>query len=249
MKTECLKLILFVALAVGLSGCSGLLTESEPSVAIVESLPAGFPSKRYQDLAADERLYRIDEARSSLLIQVYRAGRLKRLGHNHILAARGLAGQVVWSESLEKRRADLYFPVAKLEVDNAELRKQAGPEFSSVPSETDVVGTKRNLLSETQLNAQVYPFVRIELTALELVGEIARAKVDFVVRDKKVSKVVEFRLLTSAQAIEAKGQLLFNLSEFGIEPYSVLGGALSVADEIRVRFAFLASAIDNNAGN
>src|SRR5688572_1142558 len=79
--------------------------------------------------------HRIDSPDFSARIYVYRAGMMANLGHNHIVVAREIAGEL-WVRSTPADSAfHLRLPVASFAVDPPELRAQAGADFASQPTE------------------------------------------------------------------------------------------------------------------
>jgi len=84
--SETLLLLLTVVL---LHSCAG--PAPAPPVTVVTGEPADFPRSRYQGLP-DDSVYRITA--SALTVQVYRAGSLKHLGHNHVISSTDLGGLI-----------------------------------------------------------------------------------------------------------------------------------------------------------
>src|ERR1700758_4464227 len=76
--------------------------------------PDGFPEADYRQLAASGRpVFRVDPGRSLVVIQVFRAGSLARVGHDHAVASHDLRGYV----APDAGRADLYIRLDELVVD------------------------------------------------------------------------------------------------------------------------------------
>src|SRR5262249_11246545 len=108
----------------------------------------------YQQAAKEGKpVYRVDPA-SLVVIEVRRSGSLARLGHDHVVASHDVTGYVAPGEG----RADLYVALAKLVVDEAELRKEAG--FETQPSDSDIEGTRSNMHAHV-LETEKYPFALI----------------------------------------------------------------------------------------
>ena len=84
------------------AGCAPPLQRpTEP----VEQVPAAFPAQHYlAAIARGEPVFRIDAARSLVVIEVRRAGSLARLGHDHVVASPDVQGYVAPKEGM----ADLY---------------------------------------------------------------------------------------------------------------------------------------------
>jgi polyisoprenoid-binding protein YceI len=177
--------------------------------------------------------YVVDAAQSDLHWLVYKAGALSRFGHNHTVAAGDLSGNVqVDRGDLAKSQLELQFSVAKLVVDDPKLRSTLGEEFSSVPKEDDIAGTKRNMLSERVLNGEKYPQIRI--TGL---GPItAGGMQELTVKVEMLGRVIDLKVPTAVtldgDQLRAKGEFELNHADLGMQPFSALAGALQVGEKM-----------------
>src|SRR5213596_898768 len=135
-----------------LAGCAPLLREPAPAPA---GPPADFPEGYYREaLGRGKPVFRVDSRESLVVIEVRRSGSLARLGHDHVVASHEIGGYVAPDEG----RADLYVSLARLAVDEAALRTEAG--FDTQPGESDIEGTRANML-EKVLEAEKFPFALI----------------------------------------------------------------------------------------
>jgi YceI-like domain len=199
-----------------------------------EALPAGFPDAWYRGAQArGEAVYRVDPARSRVVIEVRRAGSLARLGHDHVVASHDTRGYV----APRSGRADLYVRLADLVVDEAALRKEAG--FDTTPSAADVAGTRDNMLHKV-LDADAHPDVLIAVTraadgaldvALTLHGATHGAR------------IADADVRIEGDEIAAHGRLAIAQTDFGIVPFTILGGAIAVQDRLAIRFDIRAQRI------
>src|SRR5690606_20475745 len=92
---------------------------------------------------------------------VYRGGTFSRFGHNHVISVGNMTGNVLVSPLLEESRFEMEIPVAELVVDDPALRELEDETFDSVPSPEDIAGTRKNMLSESVLDADQHPFLRV----------------------------------------------------------------------------------------
>jgi hypothetical protein len=190
--------------------------------------------------AAGGTRYRIDPARSEVRILVYRAGPLARLGHNHVLVARDLEGEVWLPADPAQARFSLSFPVAALAVDEPAARREEGEEFASAPSAEDVAGTRRNLESPAVLDAARYPAIRLDgVAARGPAGLLARASV--VVRGRTSELEVPVEVAVTSGELAVRGGFTVQQGTLGLEPFSVALGALRVRDDLAVRFRLVAA--------
>jgi len=178
---------------------------------------------------------------SLLTVLVYRGGPLARAGHNHVIASRDLEGVIHYAPT-EPTRSTLVasLPVARLTVDEPELRAQEGPDFSSEISESAREGTRRNMLGDALLQAGRHPSVLLRSQRLEAVpgGMIAHVRVTVCGRESLLA--VPVRYAVDAGELRAEGELTVRQTDLGLEPFSVLMGALQVQDEMKIRFRLVA---------
>ena len=214
---------------------------SEPAAAGAPA-PAGFPFDFYQSGATSGRVYRIASDESQLDIYVYRGGRLARLGHNHIVTSRDVTGFALTADDPARSRFDLYFPVDALSIDEPELRAAAGDDFASQPSESDIAGTRKNMLGEKMLDAAQFPFVVVSGRAGGGTTEAPEFDLTITVRGITHAMHAPASLTHDGDALRANGEVRLSHAELGLEPFSVLGGALAVQDGFVVRYRITARA-------
>lgn len=213
-----------------LVGLTVLLTAACSSVSPPPALPEGAPS--------DYPIERFESGRDftvvsgEITLKVYRSGRLAKLGHNHVITSDALEGWIHFGDSLY---AELYLPVAVLVVDDLQARAAAGEGFESVPNERDIQGTRRNMLSAKLLAAQEHPFLRISVSAVD--DDTAQA--DFTVAGQQSSKNVPVTVSVEGDELSASATFQLSHEELGLTPFSALGGAITVSDEIDVEVSLV----------
>ncbi len=211
-----------------LAGCALFAPEPAPAPAAPVAPPADFPEAYYRQAAAQGKpVFRVDPAASLVVIEVRRSGSLARLGHDHVVASRHVAGYVAPGEG----RADLYIPLVNLVVDEDTLRAEAG--FDTQPTESDIAGTRANML-EKVLEADKFPFALIQVSgAGKGSGEISVA---LTLHGQTRTLQVPAGIEADGTRVSVSGKLSFNQTDFGITPFSVFGGALAVRDAVDLRF-------------
>jgi polyisoprenoid-binding protein YceI len=213
------------ALALLAAGCAELFRVEAP-----QAPPSEFPEGYYQDaLKAGKAVYRVDPRDSLVAIEVRRGGSLARLGHDHVVASHDVTGYVAPAEG----RADLYVALAKLAVDEPELRRQAG--FDTQPTESDIEGTRSNMLGHV-LEADKHPFAVIAVRDADVKQKKATLAVSITLHGRTREFKVPSEIEAGDQAIAVSGKLEFNQTDFGITPYALLGGAIAVKDGLALRF-------------
>jgi polyisoprenoid-binding protein YceI len=201
-----------------------------PAVVIAPAMPA-----------AAAQNYQVDTERSLLQILVYRGGKLAALGHNHLVASRDLTGTVTRTEPLSGTRFDILLPVASLTVDEPELRRQAGAEFQTEVPQSARDGTRRNMLSVALLDAEHFAAIRLRATdAVNLQNGRFAVDVDVEIKGQTRRLRVPLQLQVSDHELSASGELAVLQSDLGLTPFTALLGALTVENQMLVRFRVVA---------
>ena len=187
----------------------------------------------YRDAARrGAKVFQVEPGDSLLVARVYRGGALARLGHDHVVSSREPHGFI----DADKGLADLSVAVESLAVDDPAQRAAAG--FDSTPSESDIAGTRSNML-EKVLEAERFPFVVLRVRSV--VQGVLEAEVSLhgVTRPMRIPA----RIDSGGERIDVSGSFAINQSDFGIEPVSVLGGTLTVQDRVDLSFAIRAARV------
>lgn len=207
-----------------------------------QKAPSDYPESVYAEYAkaGNGSVYKVDSAASQVLISVRRGGIMASLGHDHIVASHDLQGYIFLDSDSSPNpscRADFYAPIAKLEVDNAELRRAAN--LSTTPSAKDIAGTTSNMFKS--IEAADFPFARLHssdcLKALS--GEHSEAVLTIHGVDQKrhlaidIEKVGENKIILS-------GEFSVLQSDFGIQPFSIMNGLIKVEDRLELSYKIVA---------
>ena len=226
MVESMLRQLFMIALAVSLAACALPPKTVEPQA--VDAFPADWLTAPGESVALNADASRID-------IRVYRAGRLANLGHNHAIEVTGLTGELRRLNS-DAAVADLRFRPDALRVDDPGARARAGEGFEQPPDERAIAGTRRNMLGEKVLDAENWPEIRVLARIPSLDTGDAEAQIYFSLRGNGRLMQVPVRIENRNDAIRVHGRLDLQQSAFGIEPFSVFGGALAVRDTVEIEF-------------
>jgi hypothetical protein len=224
-----MRLRLLAALAASVAaGCALVAPEPALPPPAEVAAPPEFPESYYRQAAAQGKpVFRVDPAVSLVVIEVRRSGSLARLGHDHVVASRHVAGYVEPGEG----RADLYVPLVQLTVDESPLREEAG--FDTQPAESDIAGTRANML-EKVLEAEKFPFALIRVSgAGKGSGDISLA---LTLHGQTRTLHAPAQIEADEKRVSVSGKLSFNQTDFGITPFSLFGGAIAVRDAVDLRF-------------
>ena len=206
-----------------------------------DAAPADFPESIYLQAAATAPVYRIDSARSRILVYVYREGALAKMGHDHVVASREVRGYALLPAGLAQARADFYFPVATLSMDEPELRRSAG--FTSEISAEDIENTRLRMLR--LLEADQHPFAQIR--AVRATGTQPDLVLDAELTLHGVTRALNLpaKLSVDDGRFRIEGETDILQTDYNITPFSVLGGALAVKDPLRVIFKIEGVRVEN----
>ena len=129
-------------------------------------------------------------------------------------------------------------------VDDEDLRAEA--QFKSDVSESAKAGTRSNMLAS--VNAADYPYASAHMDAIVAEGQLGSTEilVDVLISLHGTSKVITVPLTVSMDSTigVVEGKFTLRQTDFGIKPYSVLGGALAVRDELDLTIEIYALRLD-----
>jgi hypothetical protein len=185
-------------------------------------------------------LLRVDGAASVIRFYLHADGPLARVGHSHVISVHGLEGEVWLHPQPERSACELRLPVAAFVVDDPHERAAAGGEFAEPLNPTDRDGTRAHMLGASQLDAARFPVVGLRCTRLAVSSGGTSLSLVVTLRDHQAHLIVPLQWEQQGDTLRASGEFSFRQSELGLEPYSLLFGALRVADEIRARFVLVA---------
>ena len=161
-------------------------------------------------------------------------------GHNHVIQAKTLVGDIVLAEDFHQSNFHFAIPVADLQVDAAAARSAEGDEFAKLPDAEAIAGTTRNMLGSKVLDAAFYP--QIEIRSVAVTGPAGAPDVTVRVKLRGVERDITMPLAIDYRDDQIAVTALFAIdqTDFGITPLSLLGGALQVANRVRVRLRIVA---------
>lgn len=221
-----------VVLALALAGCQPVKETAAPAAA-----EAGLNAS----WLAESTVLPIASEQSSFYVLVYRAGALARLGHNHVISAPSIEGNVYRHPDLGQSQFELTLSVAELVIDDPDLRAREGEGFESVPSEEDIAGTRRNMLGSALLNGERFPEIRVTGSDMKIEPDgTATLAATIAIKDNVINRVVPVTFTESGDRLTAAGELTLSHAELGLTPFSVMLGALQVGEEMTLKFRLVA---------
>jgi hypothetical protein len=195
---------------------------------------------------AGAREFEIDPEASVVTMLVRRAGKLSGFGHVHVVTSDGETGRVWFGAAPDLSGFEVRVPVDAFVVDDPAARAAAGPEFAANVPEEARTGTRPNKHGPDLLDAARYP--EIIVGSAGPLGDTAPSKlaVRIVVRGAQLEREVPVTARIAADSVSARGSFTILQSELGIKPFSIVGGAIAVADEVEVRFDIVARSVGSS---
>lgn len=182
------------------------------------------------------RVYRLDEAGSRVRVLVGKAGALSGAGHVHVISVTDIRGFAELGGA--GGRADLVFALADMRVDVPSVRKAMGGAYAEVMLTPDQrAGTRENMLKS--LHAATWPRVHLAIQRRSATADAlapAPARVRLWLHGVAGEYKVPVRLHADDAMLSVDGSLEVRQSAFGIQPFSIMMGALRVEDALQVRY-------------
>ena len=194
-------------------------------------------------VADETRQYSIDAAGSDVHWLVFKAGSLARLGHNHVISVADLAGTVTTNAAdPSASRFELQFHVQALTVDDPKLRSGLGPDFESVPSENDIAGTRKNMLSDRVLMGEKHQTIKVMGVGPSGPPDAQTLQITVELLGRSVPLTVPTKVEMHGDDLTASGEFELTHTALGMMPFTVMLGALQVADNMKFFYRIHATA-------
>jgi polyisoprenoid-binding protein YceI len=185
---------------------------------------------------AADATYALDEGKSSVVVHVGKAGLFSFAGHEHVVSAPRLHGEVLAAaDDLSRSRVTLSFETAALRVEekgepagDAPKVQEAmvGPRVLDVSRFPAVTFRSRTVMGKSTAQG-VYD--------LEISGDLSLHGVTRTV-------TLPLRVELSGETLKASGRLVLRQSEYGIRPVTV-AGVVKVKDELMIDYAIVATRV------
>jgi YceI-like protein len=230
---QVLRVLAAASIALVLAGCAEAVKPPPEGPAPVAALD-DYSAAEYRD---DGRVYVLDPAASQIRVYAYRGGRAARSGHNHVLSVPAFSGYAYLpAQDYSRARFNLQFRLDQLVLDDPQARRQTGGAFAGELDADAIQSTREHMLGERNLGAARYPLVSLRSTAVA--GEPPRLVATVEVNLHGVSRelLVPLELHADGDTLEASGAFALRQTDFGAQPYSILGGLIAVQDPLSVQF-------------
>jgi polyisoprenoid-binding protein YceI len=185
--------------------------------------------------AQEGHVYAISEADSLLYVQVFRqSGTLgSRFTHNHVIRATKFNGEIRFDPQTPRAcLLQLTVPVRQLAVDEADMRRRVG--YQKEIDDDAREDVRESMLDDGQLHAEKYPNVTVRARDCVPVSDDGfRARVSVTIRGETATTRVPLTIRVVDGELDARGEFTLRHSDFGMEPYSAVFGAVQNAEPIR----------------
>ncbi len=184
--------------------------------------------------------FQLDASASEIWLYLHADGPMSKIGHTHVITTHGLHGSIWLHPQTERSGCEFELPVAAFVVDDPQERAAAGGEFAEPLDEAARSGTREHMLGERQLDGAHYPKVSLQCQRVTGPAERITVQLSVTLRDHSTQLSVPVQWQRTGNTLQASGEITFRQTSLGLEPYSLLFGALTVSDEIRARFRLVA---------
>jgi polyisoprenoid-binding protein YceI len=185
--------------------------------------------------------YRVDAETSRIYVKV---GSATRLGHPHGVEGRLKTGKIQLGSG-----GELVFDMSSFKADTAEARKKVGLEGKKV-SESDARKTNANMLAADVLDVEKFPTATYKIVAIKPVEEqnagapgLYEVEGRFTLHGAEKPLKVKAKLERTDRegVLKLSGSFAIKQTDYGITPYSAVGGLVKVADALEITGELLLS--------
>jgi polyisoprenoid-binding protein YceI len=180
---------------------------------------------------ADAANYAVDTERSELVVRLFKGGIAAAVAHNHVIRAVEYSGGAKVDPD-DPEAASIWVDVqtASFKVDEPEIREKFG--LSKSISDGDRQKIQAMMLSAKQMDIERYPTMRFVSMSVEAQSE-GRYLItgDLTIHGVTRSIIFPVTVEEGDRFLRGSASIDFKQSDFGIEPYSALFGAVRNRDE------------------
>ncbi len=182
----------------------------------------------------------LDAQASEIWLFLHADGPMSKIGHAHVITTHGIKGSIWLHPQTERSGCELELAVAAFVVDDPQERAAAGGEYAEPLDEGARAGTREHMLGDRQLDAAQYPKVSVQCQHVAAGPDHSTVDLTVTLRDHTSHLSVPVQWHRTGDTVEVDGEFSFTQTSLGLEPYSLLFGALRVSDEIQARVRLVA---------
>ena len=193
--------------------------------------------------------YEVDTARSEIAVLVFKGGVASVFAHDHVVRAGRWQATLDVSVDPVALAADVRVDATGLEVDEPDARVRLG--LDGALSDADRAQVRASMLGAGQLDVARYPEIRFTASELDRTGDAREAGDDLGIATFRLAGELRLHgqsrrialplsIARDGDAFTARGRVRVKQSDFGIEPYGALLGAVRTQDEVEIVFTLVA---------
>jgi polyisoprenoid-binding protein YceI len=213
-----------------------LAVAAEPTPPVAPAAPAATAATAVASPApvpgTGVRTWRIDPAKSSIVIQVFKDGVAARFAHDHVVAARQFAGTVSGDPAdPTTARVEVTAQTASFVNDEPALRQQFNLPLEV--SDSDRATIDKSMKGDEVLDVARFPTVSFRSTSVDRAADGAltlRGKLTLHGVTRAVSMPLSVK--TDGGVIDGRASFRLKTSDYDMPPYSAMLGAVKCKDEI-----------------
>jgi polyisoprenoid-binding protein YceI len=182
---------------------------------------------------AQAQAYSVATNESTLTILVGKAGALRGLGHEHVVAVKSFSGEAhISPNALNRASFALEIEAGSLSVADEGI------------SDKDRMEIERSM-KEKVLDVSRFPkisFQSVSITDIKPTANGQTALLDGHLTLNGVTNQVRMpaAITVTPEQLRVSGDIMIKQTDFGIKPYSTAGGTVKVRNELKIRFSVVA---------
>ena len=165
---------------------------------------------------------------SWLTIEVHKGGILAKVGHDHILASHELTGQM----SINRTVGHVRIPLNSLTIDESVLRQKLG--WEPIDSEQSIKGTRRNM-NRYVLQPDRFSDVVVDVQCPVPFHNTCHVSIHLHGMTQEIADM-PMQIKETGNQVVVTGSSTLLQTDYGIKPFSVLGGGLRVENPVLIRY-------------
>lgn len=201
----------------------------------VSFLFSGAPVQAQDPAGSTAKTYTLTPSGSELYAQVFKdPGTIAAgLSHDHVVVATGWSGTATYDPAnVAACKVSISVPVSGLVNDDPTWRTKVG--FTSTLTDKDRAEVKGHMLDVGQLNMASYASMSFSSTACAPAGDKVNVTGNLSIHGVSKSVTLPMKITADGSSFSASGILSITHTDFGIQPFSALGGALKNRNDIRL---------------
>ena len=206
--------------------------------------PAPVAAPTSEAAPAGPRTFTIDAKKSALVVQVFKEGAAAAFAQDHAMHATVMSGEIV-ADAGAPRAASVWVTVATKGIvnDDPKVRTRFGLPLDIADGDRAAIGN--TMRGPDVLDVEKFPAISFQSTSIDVVvapdGRSAKGNVtgEFTLRGVTKPLTIPITVKLVDAEIEARGDVRFKGSDWGMAPLSMFLGAVKNKDELLLHVRFV----------